>query len=125
MLKFPIAFTIAYRRLTAKEEHEYEKDGGVTVFLRYTLRLLTTQQRDRLMKLIVAMEWLREKNPELYGNERITIGFWVGGNVTPNKFSEFSDQFKKKDSVRKLTKQIIKCPYCGKSIGKDNYIIRV
>ncbi len=120
-----IAFTIAYRRLTAKEEHEYEKDGGVTVFLRYTLRLLTTQQRDRLMKLIVAMEWLREKNPELYGNERITIGFWVGGNVTPNKFNEFSDndQFKKKDSVRKLTKQIIKCPYCGKSIGKDNYII--
>lgn len=120
-----IAFTIAYRRLTAKEESEYEKDGGVTVFLRYTLRLLTTQQRDRLMKLIVAMEWLREKNPELYGNERITIGFWVGGNVTPNKFSEFSDndQFKKKDSVRKLTKQIIKCPYCGKPIGKENYII--
>lgn len=120
-----IAFTIAYRRLTAKEEREYEKDGGVTVFLRYTLRLLTTQQRDRLMKLIVAMEWLREKNPELYGNERITIGFWVGGNVTPNKFSEFSDndQFKKKDSVRKLTKQIIKCPYCGKPIEKENYII--
>ena len=42
-----IAFTIAYRRLTSKEESEYEKDGGVTVFLRYTLRLLTTQQRDR------------------------------------------------------------------------------
>ena len=31
------------------------------------------------MKLIVAMERLREKNPQLYGNERITIGFWVGG----------------------------------------------
>lgn len=120
-----IAFTIAYRRLTASEENDYEKDGGVTVFLRYTLRLLTTQQRDRLMRLIVAMEQLREKNQELYGKERITIGFWVGGKVTPNKFSEYSDtdQFKKKEFIRNLTKQIIKCPYCGKPITRDEYDI--
>lgn len=120
-----IAFTIAYRRLTATDETDYEKDGGVTVFLRYTLRLLTTQQRDRLMRLIVAMEQLREKNQELYGKERITIGFWVGGNVTPNKFSEYSDtdQFKKKEFIRKLTKQIIKCPYCGKPITRNEYVI--
>ena len=118
-----IAFTIAYRRLTASDETDYEKDGGVTVFLRYTLRLLTTQQRDRLMRLIVAMEQLREKNEKLYGKERISIGFWVGGNVTPNKFSEYSDsdQFKKKEFIRKLTKQIIKCPYCGKEITRDEY----
>ena len=120
-----IAFTIAYRRLTASDETDYEKDGGVTVFLRYTLRLLTTQQRDRLMRLIVAMEQLREKNEKLYGKERISIGFWVGGNVTPNKFSEYSDsdQFKKKEFIRKLTKQIIKCPYCGKEITRDEYDI--
>ena len=120
-----IAFTIAYRRLTASSEIDYEKDGGVTVFLRYTLRLLTTQQRDRLMRLIVAMEQLREKNEKLYGKERITIGFWVGGNVTPNKFSEYSntDQFKKKEFIRKLTKQIIKCPYCGKPITRNEYNI--
>lgn len=120
-----IAFTIAYRRLTAAEETEYEKDGGVTVFLRYTLRLLTTQQRDRLMRLIVAMEQLRVKNEELYGHERITIGFWVGGNVTPNRFSDYSDtdQFKKKEFLRKLTKQIIKCPYCGKPISREDYVV--
>lgn len=113
------------RRLTASDETDYEKDGGVTVFLRYTLRLLTTQQRDRLMRLIVAMEQLREKNEKLYGKERISIGFWVGGNVTPNKFSEYSDsdQFKKKEFIRKLTKQIIKCPYCGKEITRDEYDI--
>ena len=120
-----IAFTIAYRRLTDSDETDYEKDGGVTVFLRYTLRLLTTQQRDRLMRLIVAMERLREENKGLYGKERISIGFWVGGNVTPNKFSEYSDsdQFKKKEFIRKLTKQIIKCPYCGKPITRDEYDI--
>ena len=120
-----IAFTIAYRRLTVSDETDFEKDGGVTVFLRYTLRLLTTQQRDRLMRLIVAMEQLREKNEKLYGKERISIGFWVGGNVTPNKFSEYndSDQFKKREFIRKLTKQIIKCPYCGKPITRDEYDI--
>lgn len=119
-----IAFTIAYRRLTASDETDYEKDGGVTVFLRYTLRLLTTQQRDRLMRLIVAMEQLREKNEKLYGKERITIGFWVGKNVTPNKFNEYSgDQKNKNEFIRKLTKQIIKCPYCGKTISKNEYEI--
>ena len=68
---------------------------------------------------------MREKNEKLYGKERITIGFWVGGNVTPNKFSEYSDsdQFKKKEFIRKLTKQIIKCPYCGKPITRDEYDI--
>ena len=77
------------------------------------------------MRLIVAMEQLREKNEKLYGKERISIGFWVGGNVTPNKFSEYndSDQFKKKEFIRKLTKQIIKCPYCGKPITRDEYDI--
>lgn len=67
------------------------------------------------------------KQDELYTREkeRISIGFWVGGNVTPNKFSEYSDsdQFKKKEFIRKLTKQIIKCPYCGKEITRDEYDI--
>ncbi len=120
-----IAFVIAYRRLTASSESEYEKDGGVTVFLRYTLRLLTTQQRDRLMKLIVAAEMLREKYPELYGMNRISIGFWVGGGVTPNKFDDFKNTqdnpHKFKDAMRKVTKQVIVCPCCGTPINYDDY----
>lgn len=121
-----IAFTVAYRRLTASEELEYEKDGGVAVFLRYTLRLLTTQQRDRLLKLVVAMEMIREKSEKngkaLYGHEKITIGFWVGGGVTPNNFNDIgSDIYKEKDFYRKLTKQIIKCPCCGREITKSEY----
>ena len=123
-----IAFTVAYRRLTASEENDYRKDGGVTVFLRYTLRLLTTQQRDRLLKLIVAMEDLRERSESsgecLYGKERISIGFWVGDKVTPNKFSDYDkDEYTRKEFVRKLTKQIIRCPYCGRPINQTNYEI--
>ena len=74
-----IAFTIANRRLSRKPNDKYNKDGGVTAFLRYTLRLLTTQQRDRITKMIVAADYLRSREPEKYGNERISIGFWVGG----------------------------------------------
>lgn len=118
-----IAFVIAYRRLTASLEHVFEKDGGVTVFLRYTLRLLTTQQRDRLMKLIVASEVIRESNPVIYGKSRISIGFWVGGGVTPNNFGDYDDPDKKKDFIRKVTKQVIVCPYCGQPIDESDYDI--
>lgn len=120
-----IAFTVAYRRLTASDEREYEKDGGVTVIMRYTLRLLTTQQRDRLLKLVVAMDMIRKKNPEQYGESEISIGFWVGGGVTPNKFKDYVDgnEYKKKEFIWKLTKQVIRCPYCGKDIKPENYRI--
>ena len=130
-----IAFTVAYRRLTEDANDEFNKDGGVTVFLRYTLRLLTTQQRDRLLRLVVAMEMTREREQLLakkqnldispFGKERISIGFWVGGQVTPNKFSEYDESlpYKKKDFIRKITKQILKCPCCGTEIKGENYKI--
>lgn len=120
-----IAFTTAYRRLSADEEKNYNKDGGVTVILRYTLRLLTMQQRDRLLKLVVAMEMLREKLPEKYGSERISIGFWVGSGVTPNRFSEYNEanQWDKKQFEEKIKRQILKCPFCGKRLEKKDFAV--
>lgn len=124
-----IAFTVAYRRLTASESNIYDKDGGVTVFLRYTLRLLTTQQRDRLMKLVVAMEIIRQESAKAgnykYGHTPISIGFWVGGGVTPNRFTEYSlgKPYDKKNFIRKIKNQIITCPYCGKEITEKEYEI--
>ena len=130
-----IAFTIGYRRLTAGDEDEYNKDGGVTVLLRYTLRLLTTQQRDRLLRLVVAMEITRVlearkaqkegRNESPFGKERISIGFWVGGQVTPNKFTDYdeTDDFKRREFVRKVTKQILKCPCCGTPIERNSFKI--
>lgn len=120
-----IAFTVGLRRLSANENDTYNKDGGVTVFLRYTLRLLTTQQRDRLLKLIIAMETIRnsyeKKGTPIFGTERISIGFWVGGQLTPNDFTEYKDDFKKKKFMRMVSSQLVKCPYCGRPLTADNY----
>lgn len=122
-----IAFTIAHRRLIANSNDLYNRDGGVTVILRYTLRLLTTQQRDRLTKMIVAAEILRRKTYPKYGTEPFSIGFWVGGGVTPNKFADLkeNDDPDHHEIVRKninlLTKQLLVCPYCGKPLSEKNY----
>lgn len=110
------AFTILYRRLSNSE------DGGCTVLMRYTLRLLTTQQFERASTLICALELLRrEIQGSRLGQEEISIGLWVGGGVTPNR---------KKNAVQALNKLargegensfvLLKCPWCGSRMGPLN-----
>lgn len=122
-----MAFTIANRRLRAADDSKYNLDGGVTVMLRYTLRLLTTQQRDRITKMVVAAERLRRKAYPRFGTEPISIGFWVGGNVTPNKFEEFIEKPDKPQEARsarnRVYKQLLTCPYCGKPLKEENFYI--
>jgi hypothetical protein len=81
------AFTIFWRRINHPGKGE-----GVSVIMRYTLRLLTAQQFERASRLVCALEFLREnqnKLPEehlrrLAFGERIGIGLWVGEATTPN-----------------------------------------
>ena len=123
-----IAFVIANRRLQSENADGYNRDGGVTAILRYTLRLLTTQQRDRLTKMILAAEMVREKEAPKFGKEPISIGFWVGGGVTPNSFDEFRESEDNPEAAsskkRLLRKQILNCPFCGEKLvdGKGNAI---
>lgn len=114
------AFAIFYRRLNNSS------DDGVTVIMRYTLRLLTLQQFERASMLICACELLREKYN--IGGSEISIGLWVGGKLTPNKLEE---------ARRSLTKQqrgdspesegdpvqIKVCPWCGQRLGAESYSV--
>lgn len=115
-----MAFVIANRRLRTSDASEYNADGGVTAILRYTLRLLTTQQRDRITKMVVAAELIRQKTYPKYGKEPISIGFWVGGGVTPNKFDELVEKADKPGEAKRkrnlLYKQLLTCPFCGKPL---------
>lgn len=60
------------------------KDRGITALIRYPLRLLTLQQAQRLLKLIVHAEIIRRERSA--GSWPIEIGFWVGSANTPNTY---------------------------------------
>ena len=63
------------------------ENAGTTVLMRYTLRLLTTQQFQRAASLICALERIRGPSRALRFVP-ITIGLWLGGAVTPNRHSD-------------------------------------
>ena len=73
--------TLFYRRLSLGK-----KSSGVTILMRYTLRLLTAQQFERASSLICACEYLRHTKG-IPGGE-ISIGLWVGQSVTPNSIED-------------------------------------
>lgn len=125
-----MAFVIANRRLRASESDTYNRDGGVTAILRYTLRLLTTQQRDRITKMVIAAELIRQREEPKYGTEPISIGFWVGGGVTPNKFKDLVEPDGDPEGKRNarhnknlIYKQLLTCPFCGKPLTETNFEI--
>lgn len=125
-----IAFVIANRRLRAKESDAFNRDGGVTAILRYTLRLLTTQQRDRITKMVLAAEMIRQREYPKYGKEPISIGFWVGGGVTPNDFESLKEDpadpekaEKARGQKRLIYKQLLTCPFCGQQLTEDEFYI--
>ena len=79
------AFTMCFRRLSNGVENE---GAGVSTLLRYTLRLLTTQQFTRAATLVCAAETIRRDRTfgEL-GPHPFSIGLWVGP-MTPNTFDD-------------------------------------
>lgn len=63
------------------------KDRGITAMIRYPLRLLTLQQAQRLLKLVVRAELVRKRHG--VGDWPFEMGFWVGSQNTPNHYRDF------------------------------------
>ncbi|MBI4844499.1 MAG: helicase [Nitrospirae bacterium] len=109
------AFTILWRRLS----NNAEASKGTSIIMRYTLRLLTSQQFERASRLILALELLqRNFNDELH-NEKISIGLWVGEGASPNTIADANDivekatsEYEKADQYTSRL-QITACPWCG------------
>ncbi|MFD8428635.1 helicase-related protein [Streptomyces coelicoflavus] len=116
-----IALTSFLRRIRGKEA-----GGGVTVLMRYTLRLLTLQQFERAATLLCAMERMRLRTPEL-GGEKFSVGMWVGRSATPNKLSVAAgklDELRANLDKRLATEnpvQLHACPWCGTRLDARNY----
>jgi len=109
-----IAMLAFYRRLSSAEP---DRRSGVAAVMRYTLRLLTTQQFVRSSALVLACEVIR-RDPKRssgwttrLGSRPFSIGLWLGGEATPNRCE---------DAVRALAgdrdktspEQLTFCPCC-------------
>lgn len=107
------AFAILFRRLSAPSA------VGTCVLTRYTLRLLTTQQYQRAASLICALEQLRRNEPEDLGEERFSIGLWVGGAATPNREDNAVKLLNEmyKDGSAENPFVLLSCPWCGAGMG--------
>ncbi len=108
-----MAFLFIYRRLKYPAS-----SGGTVTIMRYTLRLLTMQQFLRASKVIFALELIRQKNVQKFGEEPFTIGLWVGGQSSPNTFNQ-TIKFIEEEKYSKLV--LNSCPWCATQFQKDNY----
>jgi hypothetical protein len=119
------AFTFAIRRLQGViESADGPLDGnsGVAVLMRYTLRLLTSQQFVRATTLMCAAEVIRKEDEETWGHEPFRIGLWVGTAVSPKVYEEAKSQIEDAradgSSSHGLTVlQVKRCPWCGTAIN--------
>ena len=114
------AHTIFLRRLRA----DGSPDGaGVTIFMRYTLRLLTIQQFQRAASLICACELIRtgiahpglSAIPDFFRSDApISLGLWVGEASTPNKVAGAIRALQ--DDLASSPKQLQFCPACNNTL---------
>ncbi len=118
-----IAITILLRRL--RDPH----DAGVSVIMRYTLRLLTLQQYERATGLICALEALRPR--EIPEADPISIGLWVGRKSTPNSLADARAALGRQRSGRQSEDaddaadpvQLRRCPWCGTTLTFEHYVV--
>ena len=126
------AFTIISRRILHGKD-----SGGVSVIMRYTLRLLTAQQFERATKLILSLDFLRRffkpNEDYFFGDDKVSIGMWVGASTTPNSYKDAQTIFKKTfDEITKLNNKkagdyrkantfpITSCSWCGCNLVSQN-----
>ena len=119
------AFAIARRRLN----NPGLAGAGLSVVMRYTLRLLTLDQLQRAAGLVCALELERKERKRL-GDWPIEIGLWVGGAATPNNLGDaknrkegtavyWLEQYKKKKGPAPAP--LKNCPWCGGELKEQAF----
>ena len=97
------ALAMVLRRLR-NPEHGGRGGAGVSVIMRYTLRLLTLDQLSRAAGLVCALELERAADPYRYGEWPFEIGLWVGKAATPNRMGRKGDG--RGDTARKQDPEV-------------------
>ncbi len=121
------AFTLALRRL----RNPGITGAGLSVLMRYTLRLLTLDQLSRAATLICALELLRQENADKLGDWPFEIGLWVGKAATPNRMGQKGDSDTesaraktiafKNDDRKPSPIPLEECPWCGQKFKAASF----
>ncbi len=121
------AFCLVLKRL----RHPGISSAGVTVLMRYTLRLLTLDQLSRAATLICALEIERNQNADKLGEWPFEIGLWVGQAATPNVMGQKGDgnnnsarsrtNAYKSNSQKASPIPLELCPWCGTRFGPNSF----
>jgi hypothetical protein len=121
------AFTLVLRRL----RNPGITSAGLSVLMRYTLRLLTFEQLSRAATLICALELERQNDVEKLGDWPFEIGLWVGRAATPNRMGKKGDT--DQNTARARTIRFLnddrkpspipleECPWCGTKFNKLSF----
>ena len=122
------AFAMVLRRL----RNPTVQSAGMSVLMRYTLRLLTLDQLGRAATLVCALELLRQQDVNKLGPWPFEIGLWVGQTATPNVMGRKGDNNAYSarartiaylnDSGRKPSPiPLENCPWCGWKFQRDSF----
>lgn len=121
------AFTLVLRRL----RNPGISSAGLSVLMRYTLRLLTLDQLGRAATLICALELERQSDPDKLGPWPFEIGLWVGRAATPNRMGAKNDGDSesaraktiayKNDDRKASPIPLEECPWCGTKFGRNSF----
>jgi hypothetical protein len=120
-----MAFYMFHERLIMDESDGALRRDGTNVLMRYTLRMLTTQQFQRAASLICAMEFMRRQPAEhgivdrIPGN-RFSLGLWIGRDGSPNKIEDARAKLGhyRKGVVDGNPLILTECPWCRAQIGR-------
>jgi hypothetical protein len=124
------AYTMVLRRLMNPKL----TSAGVSVLMRYTLRLLTLDQLGRAATLMCALELERQKNVDTLGTWPFEIGLWVGRAATPNRMGRKGDD--DEHSARTKTRRfqldsarypspipLENCPWCNEKFKPASFTL--
>ena len=107
-----------------------EKIPSVHAIMRYTLRLLTMDQGERLVRLMGGMNEIASSSSDerISSGQRFRVGMWIGKKASPNRIRGTRDQndaqsilvAQKQGSVPKSRVIMFEaCPWCGDDSVRD------
>lgn len=117
------AFSLLFRR------YKYGSRGlGTSVIMRYTLRLLTSQQFERASRMILSLNYVCSLfAPTLIAESLFSIGLWIGASSSPNSLNkgdfsantvnaEIIEAQSLDEAQSKNEFPVSECPWCGSSL---------